>query len=269
MKPYRGAFIKNEREIARMREANRIVANILDALGDAVAPGVPTMYFEELSRRLCERYRVRPAFLGYCGYPFVLCCSVNEEVVHGFPSQRLLREGDIVSFDMGVVYDGLYGDAAYTYPVGRVSAEAERLLRVTEASLYAGIEQARAGHDVYEIGAAVQRVAEDAGFGVVRRFVGHGIGRAMHEKPEVPNFRPAMQGMILKPGMVVAIEPMVTQGDHDVRILEDNWTAITRDGKLAAHFEHSVLITAGEPQILSVSDRGLPPRLTERTPETE
>jgi methionyl aminopeptidase len=240
-----------------MREANRIVANILDVLGDAVAPGVPTMHFEELSRGLCEKYQVRPAFLNYCGYPFVLCCSVNEQVVHGFPSERRLREGDIVSFDMGVIYDGFYGDAARTYPVGKVNANATEIMRVTEASLYAGIEKARQGLDVFEIGAAVQACVEAAGFNVVRRFVGHGIGRAMHEKPEVPNFRPHMRGAPLKAGMVVAIEPMVTEGSYEVDILDDQWTAVTRDGKLAAHFEHSVLITAKGPEILSVSDRGL------------
>jgi len=240
-----------------MREANRIVANILDALGDAVAPGVPTMDFEALAHELCGKYNVRPAFLGYCGYPFVLCCSVNEQVVHGFPSERLLREGDIVSFDMGVIYNGLYGDAARTYPVGKVSDTAAEIMRVTEASLYAGIEKAQRGLDVYEIGAAVQACVEAAGFSVIRRFVGHGIGRAMHEKPEVPNFRPGMGGMPLKAGMVVAIEPMVTEGTYEIDILEDNWTAVTRDRKLAAHFEHSVLITARGPEILSVSDRGL------------
>ena len=240
-----------------MREANRIVANILDALGEAVAPGVPTLHFEELAGALCAKYKVRPAFLGYCGYPFVLCCSVNEQVVHGFPSERLLREGDIVSFDMGVVYSGFYGDAARTYPVGKVSGTAVALMRATEASLYAGIEKARPGIDVYEIGAAVQACVEAAGFNVVRRFVGHGIGRAMHEKPQVPNFRPGMSGMPLKAGMVVAIEPMVTEGTYEVDILDDQWTAVTRDKKLAAHFEHSVLITAGGPEILSVSDRGL------------
>ena len=240
-----------------MREANRIVANILDALGDAVAPGVSTMDFEETARGLCGKYNVRPAFLGYCGYPFVLCCSVNEQVVHGFPSERPLREGDIVSFDMGVIYDGFYGDAARTYPVGQVSDKAAEIMRVTEASLYAGIEKARRGLDVYEIGAAVQACVEAAGFSVVRRFVGHGIGRAMHEKPEVPNFRPNMGGMPLQAGMVVAIEPMVAEGSYEIDILEDNWTAVTRDRKLAAHFEHSVLVTARDPEILSVSDRGL------------
>jgi methionyl aminopeptidase len=215
------------------------------------------MHFEELSRVLCEKYKVRPAFLGYRGYPFVLCCSVNEQVVHGFPSQRLLQEGDIVSFDMGGIDDGFYGDAARTCPVGKVSAKAMDIMRAAEASLYAGIEKARQGLDVYEIGAAVQACVEEAGFNVVRRFVGHGIGRAMHEKPEVPNFRPNMRGMPLKAGMVVAIEPMITEGTYEVDILEDQWTAVTRDRKLAAHFEHSVLITTRNPEILSVSDRGL------------
>jgi methionyl aminopeptidase len=257
MKSYRGAFIKDEQEISCMREANRIVANILDALGDAVEPGIPTMHFEELSRDLCAKYKVQPAFLGYCGYPFVLCCSVNEQVVHGFPSERLLQEGDIVSFDMGVVYRGFHGDAARTYPVGKVSDKAAEIMRVTEASLYAGVEKARKGRDVYDIGAAVQDLVESAGFNVVRRFVGHGIGLAMHEKPEVPNFRPNIRGMPLKAGIVLAIEPMVTEGTYEVDILEDQWTAVTRDRKLAAHFEHSVLVTAKGPEILSVSDRGL------------
>ena len=258
MKNYRGAFIKNDREIACMREANRIVANILDALGDAVAPGTSTMRFEKIARELCEKNKVKPAFLGYCGYPYVLCCSVNEQVVHGFPSEeRLLKEGDIVSFDMGVVYDGLFGDAARTYAVGKIREKDRELLKATEAALYAGLERARPGMDVFEIGATVQRVAENAGFNVVRRFVGHGVGRALHEKPEVPNFKPATPGMQLKAGMVLAIEPMLTEGTHEVNILADNWTAVTKDKKNAAHFEHSVLVTNKEPEILSISDRGL------------
>lgn len=240
-----------------MREANRMVANILDALGDAVAPGVPTMHFEEICQKMCKEYRVKPAFQGYCGYPFALCCAINEEVVHGFPSSRLLKEGDIVSFDMGVIHDSFCGDAARTFAVGEVTAEAARLMRVTEDSLYAGIEAARAGNDVYDIGGAVQQVVEAAGFGVVRRFVGHGVGCKLHEKPEVPNFRPAMQSMPLQCGMVVAIEPMVTVGSYEVEILADNWTAVTKDRKLAAHFEHSVAITPEGPRILSISDRGL------------
>ena len=257
MKKYQGAYIKNEREIGCLREANRMVANVLDAVGDMVAPGLPTMRLEELARDMCADYKVKPAFLGYCGYPFALCCSVNEQVVHGFPSTRLLEEGAIVSVDMGVVYEGFVGDAARTFPVGKVSDEARRLMRITEESLYVGIEQARAGNDVYSIGAAVQDYVEAAGFGVVRRFVGHGVGAKMHEKPEVPNFRPGMRGLTLQNGMVIAIEPMVTMGTYEVDILDDQWTAVTRDGQWAAHFEHSVAITPSGPQILSISDRGL------------
>ncbi len=257
MKKYHGAFIKNEREVASLREANRMVANILDAVGDMVEPGLPTMRLEEMARDMCADYKVKPAFLGYCGYPFALCCSVNEQVVHGFPSARLLKEGDIVSVDMGVVFEGFVGDAARTFPVGKVSDEARNLMRVTEESLYIGIEQARAGNDVYDIGAAVQDYVEAAGFNVVRRFVGHGVGAKMHEKPEVPNFRPGMRGLTLQNGMVIAIEPMVTVGTYEVDILDDQWTAVTRDGLWAAHFEHSVAITPNGPQILSISDRGL------------
>lgn len=257
MKKYHGAYIKNEREVALLREANRMVANILDAVGDMVAPGISTQNIEELARDMCADYRVKPAFLGYCGYPFATCCSVNEQVVHGFPSSRPLAEGDIVSVDMGVVYEGFVGDAARTYPVGKVSDEARRLMRVTEESLYLGIEQARAGNDVYAIGAAIQNYVEAAGLGVVRRFVGHGVGAKMHEKPEVPNFRPARPGLVLQSGMVIAIEPMVTLGSYEVNILDDKWTAVTCDGKWAAHFEHSVAITPTGPEILSISDRGL------------
>ncbi|MBO4300674.1 MAG: type I methionyl aminopeptidase [Desulfovibrio sp.] len=257
MKKYHGAFIKNENEIARLREANRMVANILDAVGNIVKVGISTMRIEEIARDMCSDYKVKPAFLGYYGYPWATCCSVNEQVVHGFPSERLLEDGDIVSVDMGVEFEGFVGDAARTFAVGNVSEDVHKLLRVTEDSLYVGIEQARAGNDVYEIGAAVQQYVEAAGFGVVRRFVGHGVGAKMHEKPEVPNFKPAMRGLTLQNGMVIAIEPMVTLGTYEVDILEDQWTAVTRDGKWAAHFEHSVAITPQGPRILSVSDHGL------------
>lgn len=239
-----------------MREANRFVANILDAFGDEVRPGAPTIRFDEMARDMCAQYKVKPGFLGMYGFPYAVCCSVNEEVVHGFPSARLLKEGDIVSFDMGVYHEGFYGDAARTYAVGEVRAEARRLLKVTEDALYAGIAVARAGNNVYAIGAAVQKVVEEAGFNVVRRFVGHGVGARLHEKPEVPNFKPAGQGMPLQNGMVIAIEPMVTAGTSEVEILDDKWTAVTKDRKLAAHFEHSVAITPQGPRILSVSNRG-------------
>lgn len=257
MKKYRGAFIKNEREIERMAIANRMVANILAAAGDLIKPGVSTGQIEELAKDMCSDYKVKPAFLGYQNYPYATCCSVNEQVVHGFPTDRPMREGDIISFDMGVEYEGFVGDAARTYAVGDVSEEARRLMRVTEESLYKGIEQAVAGNDVFMIGEAVQKYVEAAGFNVVRRFVGHGVGARMHEKPEVPNFKPASAGMPLHNGMVIAIEPMVTAGDPDVEILADKWTAVTKDRKLAAHFEHSVAITQDGPRILSVPDRGL------------
>ena len=257
MKKFRGAYIKNEHEIARLREANRMVANILDAFGEEVKPGVPTMRFEEIARDMCATYGVKPGFLGMYGFPYAVCCSVNEEVVHGFPSSRLLKEGDIVSFDMGVYHEGFHGDAARTFAVGNVAPEAARLLKVTEESLYEGIKAARAGEDVYAIGAAVQRHVEAAGFGVVRRFVGHGVGAKLHEKPEVPNFKPVGHGLPLQVGMVIAVEPMVTEGSYEVDILEDNWTAVTRDRKLAAHFEHSIAITHHGADILSLSDRDL------------
>lgn len=257
MKKFRGAFIKNNREISVLREANRFVANILDAFGDEVKPGAPTIRFDEMARDMCAQYKVKPGFLGMYGFPFAVCCSVNEEVVHGFPSTRLLQEGDIVSFDMGVYHEGFYGDAARTFAVGEVSDEARRLLEVTEESLYAGIAEAWAGVDVYAIGAAVQQVVESAGFNVVRRFVGHGVGTKLHEKPEVPNFKPATTGMPLQNGMVIAIEPMVTAGTYEVDILDDKWTAVTKDRRLAAHFEHSIAITPTGPEILSISDRGI------------
>ncbi len=257
MKKFRGAFIKNDREIGLLREANRHVGNVLDLIEDMVRPGIATMDLEHVAKAYCAQHNLKPAFLGYCGYPYILCVSVNEEVVHGFPSARLLKEGDIVSVDMGVVYEGFVGDAARTFAVGDVSDEAKRLMKVTEDALYAGIDQARAGHDVYAIGEAVQNLVEAAGFSVIRRFVGHGVGAKMHEKPEVPNFKPGPSGMPLQNGMAIAIEPMVAIGNYEVDILDDNWTAVTRDGTWAAHFEHSIAITSSGPQILSISDRGL------------
>ncbi|MDR3320599.1 MAG: type I methionyl aminopeptidase [Desulfovibrio sp.] len=256
MKKFQGVYIKNEREIACLAEANRIVSNILDAIGEIIAPGLVTMRIEELTQDICAEQKVKPAFQGYFGYPYAVCCSVNEQVVHGFPSDRKLVEGDIVSIDVGVIYEGFVGDAARSWPVGVVSEEARRLMRTTEDSLYVGIGMARPGNNVFDIGAAVQQFVEAAGFNVVRRFVGHGVGVKMHEKPEVPNFKPVLRGVTLRPGMVIAIEPMVTAGTYEVDILDDKWTAVTCDGKLAAHFEHSVAITHDDPKILSISDRG-------------
>ena len=252
LKKYRGIFIKNDAEVDIMRQAGGIVAAILDELEKAVQPGVKTLLFEEMALQLCRQFEVRPAFKGYLGYPFALCCSVNEEVVHGFPSGRELKEGDIVSFDMGVIHQGFYGDAAKTVPVGEISAEVMKLLKVTEESLFLGIEQAKAEANLFDVSLAIQKHVEGQGYSVVRRFVGHGIGRHLHEKPEVPNFVPkGASAVVLKPGMTLAIEPMVTMGGPEVDILADKWTAVTRDRSLAAHFEHSVVVTADGPKILS------------------
>lgn len=255
MKKYRGVFLKNEKEIGLLREANRIGAIILDVLGEHVRPGVKTIFFHELTMNLCKQFNVKPAFLGLYGFPYSLCCSVNEEIVHGFPSDRELKEGDIVSFDVGVLFEGFYGDNARTFAVGTVSEKAQKLIDVTRESLMKGIEQARPGNNLNDVSRAVQEHAESHGFGIVRRFVGHGVGRKLHEKPEVPNFVPqGNAGLPLKAGMVIAIEPMVTEGSYEVDILDDKWTAVTKDRKLSAHFEHSIAITSGGPVILSLSD---------------
>ena len=254
MRKYRGVFLKNEAEIACLREANRVVSKILDALGEAVKPGVATMFYEELTQKMCDSFGVTPAFKGYMGFPYALCCSVNEVVVHGFPSSRILQEGDIVSFDVGVIYQGFYGDSARTFPVGDVPPRTATLLEVSRQALMDGIAQARPGNMLHHISAAVQKRAEGAGFQVVRRFVGHGVGTKLHEKPEVPNFvSKSWFPLPLKVGMVLAIEPMVTIGSPDVEVLSDNWTAVTRDRSLAAHFEHSIAIMPGGPEILSLS----------------
>ncbi len=244
-------FLKSPWEIEKMRRSNAIVAEILEALREAIKPGITTLELNELSEELCLKKKVRPAFKGYMGYPFSLCVSINEVVVHGLPSQRRLKEGDIVSLDFGVICDGYYGDAAITVPVGRVSKMAKRLISVTEEALYKGIEQARPKRHLSDISFAIQRHAEAHGFSVIRQFVGHGIGRSLHEDPQVPNFGPPGRGVRLKPGMVIAIEPMVAEGTYEVEILEDGWTAVTKDRKLAAHFEHTVAITEDGPQILS------------------
>ncbi|CAK7048149.1 MAG: Methionine aminopeptidase 1 [Desulfovibrio sp.] len=254
MKKFRGVFLKNANEVTVMREANRLVALALDELEAAVKPGVTTMHFEEIARDFCERHKVRPAFLGYMDFPFALCCSVNEEVVHGFPSEkRIVREGDIVSFDMGVVLDGFYGDSARTVGVGIVSEKTQKLMDVTRESLYKGIEAARIGNDLGDIGTAVQKYVEAHGFSVIRRFVGHGIGRSLHEKPEVPNYHaPGLPKLPLQEGMVLAIEPMVATGSYEVNVLDDGWTAVMRDGGMSAHFEHTIVVTHSGPQILSL-----------------
>jgi methionyl aminopeptidase len=255
LKKYRGIYLKNDKEIGLMREANRLVSVILDMLGETIKPGISTMDLENVAVKACEDFGVQPGFKGYQGFPFALCCSVNEEIVHGFPSEkRILNEGDIVSIDMGVVYKGFNGDSARTYPVGKVAPETQQLLDVTRDSLMKGIEQVKAGNNLYDVSKAIQDYAESFGFGIVRRYVGHGIGRNLHEKPEIPNFVPAgLPGVTLRTGMALAIEPMVTQGSYEVEVLPDNWTAVTKDRKLAAHFEHTVAVTSDGADILSIS----------------
>jgi methionyl aminopeptidase len=245
-------ILKLPDEIEKLRTSNRIVAEILGELRERVRPGVTTRELDRLSEELSRKKRVRPAFKGYRGYPFALCTSVNGEVVHGMPSERPLVSGDILSLDFGVDYKGYFGDAAITVPVGTVSPEAGRLLKVTEGGLYEAIRQAVAGNRLGDVSAAVQECVERAGFSVVRDFVGHGIGRSLHEEPQIPNYGVRGRGIELKPGMVLALEPMVNEGSYRVRVLPDGWTVVTEDGKLSAHFEHSVAITENGPDILSL-----------------
>lgn len=242
---------KSRDEIEIMDRCNRVVTRILAALVDRVEPGVTTMELDQIAERLCREAGVRPAFKGYRGYPCVLCASVNDEVIHGIPSpRRVVREGDIIGLDFGVVLDGYYGDGAVTVPVGPVSKEASALMKVTREALYLGVDAARPGNRLSDISAAVQRHAEAAGYSVVRDFVGHGIGTALHEDPQVPNYGPAGSGPVLKEGLVLAIEPMVNIGGSGVRIGDDGWTARTLDGSLSAHFERSVAITSNGPWLL-------------------
>ncbi len=255
MKKLRGIFIKNDYEIGLMREANAIVSMILDRIEEKVAPGVATLELEELANDLCVEYKVKPAFNGYQGFPYTLCCSLNEEIVHGFPSTRELVDGDVLSVDMGVLHKGFYGDSARTFGVGAISSEARRLMDVTRGSLYRGIEMAAPGNDLYEISAAIEQYARANQCSIIKRFVGHGIGASLHEKPELPNFVPrGAKRLVLKKGMVLAIEPMLSLGSDQVVIMPDRWTAKTRDNSLAAHFEHTVAITREGPEILSKSN---------------
>jgi methionyl aminopeptidase len=246
-------ILKQPDEIDKARASNRIVAEVLSVLREKVKPGVTTRELDKIAEGVTEKRGARPAFKGYRGYPYSLCTSVNEEVVHGMPSNRVLVEGDIVGLDFGVCYQGLYGDSAITLPVGRVSEQATRLMQVTEQSLYSAIHQACDGNRLGDISAAVQETVETAGYSIVRDFVGHGIGKSMHEDPQIPNFGKKGRGIELKKGMILAIEPMVNAGKYKVKILSDGWTVITADGSLSAHFEHSVAITDNGPEILSIS----------------
>jgi methionyl aminopeptidase len=244
--------LKSPQELAVMRDANRVVAEILAELGARVTSGVTTMELNDLSESLANKHGVRPAFKGYRGFPCALCASVNEEVVHGIPSRsRVLRQGDVISLDFGVIYRDFYGDAALTMAVGDVDDAARALLQTAEEALYQGVYRAVAGNHLSDISHAIQVHVERRGYSVVREFTGHGIGRSLHEDPQIPNFgRPGM-GVELKSGMVLAIEPMVNQGESAIEILQDGWTAVTRDRRLSVHFEHSVAITENGPEILS------------------
>lgn len=244
--------IKSLSEVEQMRKAGAIVAQILKELQDLVKPGVTTADLDLYAQARTKELGAKPAFKGYQGFPGTLCVSINEEVVHGIPSKkRMLKEGDIIGLDFGVILDGWYGDSAKTYPVGKISPEATQLLDITEKSLHLGIAEALPGKNLFDIGASIQKYVESFGYSVVREFVGHGIGRNLHEDPQIPNFGVRGRGMVLKPGMVLAIEPMINAGKPEVKILSDGWTAITADKKLSAHFEHTIAITENGNEILT------------------
>lgn len=245
-------ILKSAREIEQLKRANAIVARVLEEMRRVVAPGVSTEELDRIAEEIILSRGALPAFKGYRGYPKTLCVSINEEVVHGIPSQRRLREGDIVSIDVGANLDGYFGDAAITLPVGEVDAAGMKLLEVTEKALYLGIVQAKVGNRLYDISYAIQQWVESQGFSVVRDFVGHGIGKSLHEEPQIPNFGTPHQGPRLEKGMVFALEPMVNEGSYEVQILSDAWTVVTVDRKRSAHFEHTIAITDGEAEILSV-----------------
>ncbi|MBF0568417.1 MAG: type I methionyl aminopeptidase [Nitrospirae bacterium] len=245
-------IIKSDEEISKIGRASKIVAETLRLLGEVIVPGITTRDIEIRAEDIIKSNNATSAFKGYRGYPANLCISVNNEVIHGIPSRkRVLKDGDIVSLDVGVIYDGYIGDGAWTYPVGKVSRETMRLLAVTRESLYKGIEKARANNRVSDISHSIQTHVEGCGYSVVRAFVGHGVGRSLHEEPQIPNYGLPNKGPRLKKGMVLAIEPMVNAGGYEVAVLKDGWTAVTLDGSMSAHFEHTVVITEDEAGILT------------------
>lgn len=243
---------KSREEIRKMREAGRIVAGVLDMLEEHIRPGVRTETLNRLADEFIRGKGGIPSFLGYRGFPASICTSVNDVVVHGIPGKEKLREGDIIGIDVGVILDGYQADAARTYAVGEVSETARRLMEVTRASLEAGIDACRSGNRLGDVSNSIQRVVEGGGFSVVVQFVGHGIGREMHEEPQIPNFGPPGRGPLLLPGMTFALEPMVNEGTYEVRVEEDGWTVRTVDGRLSAHYEHTVAVTDGDPEILTL-----------------
>jgi methionyl aminopeptidase len=244
--------LKSSKEIQILGECNQIVAEVLAALEPLCQPGISTLELDRIAEELTQKHKARPAFKGYHGFPGTLCTSINEEVVHGIPSaKRILKSGDIVSIDYGVNYKGFYGDAAITVPIGTISEDLEFLLRTTEESLMLGIQQAVPGNHLADISAAIQTHAELRGFSIVKEFSGHGVGKSLHEEPAVLNFVANGRGILLKPGLVLAVEPMVNQGTDKVMVLSDGWTVVTKDRKCSAHFEHSIAITENGPLILS------------------
>lgn len=243
--------LKSPAEIEKMRTAGKLLRQVYNEVAKLISPGVTTADLDRKARALIEGAGARPAFLGYHGFPGTLCTSVNDEIVHGIPSDRVLEEGDIVSVDCGLVLDGFYSDTATTFAVGEISDVAKQLLRVTEESLYKAIEKMTVGTRIGTVSHAVQEHAEKAGFSIVREYTGHGIGRAMHEAPQVPNFGKPDTGFRLQPGLVLAVEPMVNVGTWKTEVLEDDWTVVTQDGSLSAHFEHTIAITEDGPQVLT------------------
>jgi methionyl aminopeptidase len=261
--------LKSPREIEIMRASGKVTARVLTGLMKAARPGMTTQELDGLAERGIREAGGIPTFKGYNGFRGAICASLNDEVVHGIPGSRVLRDGDLLSIDIGTTLDGYVSDSAVTIPVGNISQTAQRLLDVTRECLTVGIAQMQRGKHLGDIGAAVQSHAEGHGFGVVRELVGHGVGKAMHEEPQVPNYGEAGAGMELRPGLVLAIEPMITQGGPKVRILKDGWTVVTADGKLAAHFEHTIAVTEDGPQILTLRDYAEDPEIERYRPPRE
>ena len=244
-------LVKSSTEIEYMRASGRIVAEVHAILKDKIKPGVTTKELDEIAERIILEHGAQPAFKGYGGFPATICASVNEEVVHGIPGNRVLREGDIISIDVGALKNGYYGDSAKTYPVGEISTKAEKLIRVTRESFYEGLKFCKVGYRLSDVSHAIQTHVEKEGFSVVRDYVGHGIGASLHEDPQIPNYGPPGKGPRLAAGMVLAIEPMINAGGFTVRVLGDNWTVVTADGSLSAHYEHTIVITEDDPLILT------------------
>lgn len=245
--------LKSSKELERMREAGKIVYLTHQELKKWIQPGITTKEIDQIAEKFIRKMGAVPSFKGYHGFPGSICTSINDQLVHGIPGNRKLKEGDIISIDIGACYDGYHGDSAWTYPVGKISPEAQRLLEVTEASLYKGLEQAKPGARIGDLSHAIQTVVESAGFSIVREYVGHGIGKDLHEDPKVPNYGLPGKGPRLKPGMTLAVEPMVNAGSRHVRTLEDHWTVVTVDGSLCAHFEHTIAITEEGYEILTLA----------------